>query len=48
LDPLLVGELSQGRSRKFYLIDQFDLTEAEQYLADEFAVKSEEEFGPGQ
>ena len=46
LDPLLVGELSQGRSRKFFLIDQFDLTEAEQYLADEFAVKSEDEFGP--
>jgi hypothetical protein len=49
LDPLLVGELKQGRSRKFYLIDQFDLTEAEQYLADEFAFKSEEELasGPG-
>jgi len=46
LDPLLVGELSQGRRRKFYLIDQFDLTEAEQYLADEFAVKPEEEFDP--
>jgi hypothetical protein len=48
LDPLLVGELSQGRSRKFYLIDQFDLTAAEQYLADEFALKPEEEFGPEQ
>jgi len=47
LDPLLIGELSQGRRRKFYLVDQFDLTEAEQYLADEFAVKPEEEFDPG-
>jgi hypothetical protein len=42
LDPLLVGEQAQGRSRKFFLIDQFDLTEAEQYLADEFAFKTEE------
>ena len=25
LDPLLVGEQAQGRSRKFFLIDQFDL-----------------------
>jgi hypothetical protein len=47
LDPLLIGELKQGRCRKFYLIDQFDLTEAEQYLADEFAFKSDEEFAPG-
>jgi hypothetical protein len=39
LDPLLIGELKQGRGRKFYLIYQFDLTEAEQYLADEFATK---------
>ena len=43
LDPLLIGELSQGRCRKFYLIDQFDLTAAEQYLADEFAVRPEDE-----
>jgi hypothetical protein len=42
LDPLLVGEQAKGRSRKFFLIDQFDLTEAEQYLADEFAFKTEE------
>src|SRR5271165_1132601 len=42
LDPLLVGELKQGRSRKFYLIDQFDLTAAEQYLADEFASRLDE------
>jgi hypothetical protein len=39
LDPLLVGELKQGRCRKFFLIHQFDLTGAEQYLADEFATK---------
>jgi hypothetical protein len=42
LDPLLIGELSQGRARKYYLVDQFDLTAAEQYLADEFAVKPED------
>jgi hypothetical protein len=39
LDPLLIGELQQDSVRKYYLIDQFDLTEAEQYLADEFAVE---------
>jgi hypothetical protein len=36
LDPLLIGELQQDGVRKYYLIDQFDLTAAEQYLADEF------------
>ena len=41
LDPLLIGELQQDSVRKYYLIDQFDLTEAEQYLADEFAVGSD-------
>jgi hypothetical protein len=41
LDPLLIGELQQDGVRKYYLIDQFDLTEAEQYLADEFAVDSD-------
>jgi hypothetical protein len=35
----LIGELKQGSGRKYYLLDQFDLTEAEQYLADEFAVE---------
>jgi hypothetical protein len=44
LDPLLIGELKQGRGRKYYLIDQFDLTEAEQYLADEFAAKPDGAF----
>jgi hypothetical protein len=42
LDPLLVGELKRGRCRKFFLIHQFDLTVAEQYLADEFATKLDE------
>jgi hypothetical protein len=37
LDPLLIGEVKQGNARKFFLLDQFDLTPAEQYLADEFA-----------
>lgn len=44
LDPLLIGEIKQGRGRKFYLIYQFDLSEAEQYLADEFATKPDEPF----
>jgi len=40
LDPLLIGEVKQGRCRKFFVIHQFDLTEAEQYLADEFAISA--------
>ena len=44
LDPLLIGELQQDSVRKYYLIDQFELTEAEQYLADEFAIRSDESF----
>jgi hypothetical protein len=44
LDPLLVGELKQSPASKYYLIRQFDLTEAEQYLANEFAIKSDEAF----
>jgi hypothetical protein len=39
LDPLLIGELKHGKRRRFFLLDQFDLTAAEQYLADEFATK---------
>jgi hypothetical protein len=39
LDPLLIGELKCGSRRRFFLLDQFDLTAAEQYLADEFATK---------
>ena len=30
LDPLLIGELKQGHARKFFLLEQFDLTPAEQ------------------
>ncbi len=41
LDPLLIGELAQGNQRKFFVIDQFDLTAAEQYLAAEFATMPE-------
>ena len=40
LDPLLIGEVKQGRRRRFDLVHQFDLTEAEQYLADEFATSA--------
>jgi hypothetical protein len=38
LDPLLIGELKEGSRRKFFLIQQFELTEAERYLTDEFAT----------
>jgi hypothetical protein len=38
LDPLLIGELKHGHGYKYYLIHQFDLTAAEQYLAEAFAV----------
>jgi len=44
LDPLLIGEVKRGRCRKFFLIHQFDLTEAEQYLADEFATHADGAF----
>src|SRR5246500_2712828 len=43
-DPLLIGELKRGRCRKFFLVHQFDLTEAEQFLADEFASKADGTF----
>jgi hypothetical protein len=46
LDPLLVGELKQGDRRRCFVIYQFDLTGAEQYLIDEFATKPDETFGP--
>jgi len=39
LDPLLIGEIKKGDHRRFFLLDQFDLTAAEQYLADEFATR---------
>lgn len=38
-DPLLVGELNEKSGRKYFLIDQFNLTAAEQYLIDEFALR---------
>jgi len=38
LDPLLIGELKQGQQRKFFVVDQFELTPAEKYLADEFST----------
>jgi hypothetical protein len=36
LDPLLVGEKREGFRSRYYLIDQFELTQAEDYLASEF------------
>jgi hypothetical protein len=36
LDPLLVGERREHFRSRYYLIDQFDLTQAEDYLASEF------------
>jgi len=36
LDPLLVGERRERFRSRYYLIDQFDLTQAEDYLATEF------------
>jgi hypothetical protein len=36
LDPLLVGEKREHFRSRYYLIDQFDLTQAEDYLASEF------------
>jgi len=39
LDPLLIGELKQGTRSKFFVVDQFALTAAEQYLANEFAAQ---------
>jgi hypothetical protein len=38
LDPLLIGELKRGQEKQFFLIDQFELTAAEQYLTEEFAT----------
>jgi energy-coupling factor transporter ATP-binding protein EcfA2 len=37
-DPLLIAELNGKSGRKYFLIDQFNLTAAEQYLIDEFAL----------
>lgn len=40
LDPLLVGEVKRAGMVKYFMIHQFDLTEAENYLADEFATNA--------
>ncbi|MBV9997609.1 MAG: hypothetical protein JO015_00690, partial [Verrucomicrobia bacterium] len=42
LDPLLVGEKREGFRSRYYLIDQFDLTHAEDYLASEFLCEPAE------
>ena len=39
LDPLLIGEKRERSRSSYFLIDQFDLTKAKDYLADEFATK---------
>lgn len=36
LDPLLVGEKREGGRSRYYLLEQFELTGAEAYLASEF------------
>jgi hypothetical protein len=36
LDPLLVGEKREHFRSRYYLLDQFELTQAEDYLASEF------------
>jgi len=42
LDPLLIGENEkrEGSRSSYFLIDQFDLTKAEDYLIAEFLIKS--------
>jgi hypothetical protein len=41
LDPLLIGELKQDHQRKWFVLDQFELTAAEQYLTNAFAATRE-------
>lgn len=41
LDPLLIGELKQDNQRKWFVLDQFELTAAVQYLVNEFATTRE-------
>jgi hypothetical protein len=36
LDPLLIGERRKNFQSRYYLIDQFELTTAEDYLVAEF------------
>ena len=44
LDPLLIGEVKQAGESRFFVVHQFELTAAEQYLADEFSVKPDHDF----
>lgn len=44
LDPLLVGERRERFRSRYYLIDQFDLTQAEDYLASEFLHDPQQSF----
>src|ERR1700693_473248 len=42
LDPLLIGEKRERCRSSYFLIDQFDLTKAEDYLMAEFLINPEE------
>jgi hypothetical protein len=42
LDPLLIGEKRESSRSSYFLIDQFDLTKAEDYLIAEFLINPEE------
>ena len=42
LDPLLIGEKRERSGSSYFLIDQFDLTKAEDYLIAEFLINPEE------
>jgi hypothetical protein len=42
LDPLLIGEKREKSGSSYFLIDQFDLTKAEDYLNAEFLINPEE------
>lgn len=41
LDPLLIGEKRENSHSSYFLIDQFDLTKAEDYLIAEFLINPE-------
>ncbi|MBW0000250.1 MAG: hypothetical protein JO015_14205 [Verrucomicrobia bacterium] len=41
LDPLLIGEKREHFGSRYYLIDQFELTKAEEYLVAEFSTGPE-------
>ena len=42
LDPLLIGEKRERSGSSYFLIDQFDLTKAEDYLTAEFLINPED------